>query len=168
MKAARPVLQSRLARFGQALSILAVASLSWPSPSFSQTPAPPPTRIAAAPSDSPAAPTARAVSAADLEYATRVALAQGVLKLKQLAETDPQGWIIPPIQKVRITGHKDVPRKYRIVEIDRPVYEYTDIVVLIPNPSPGEPPIKQMRKQPTKQIGTRKEKHIRWDPEGPL
>lgn len=129
----------------------------------------PPTTQAQSPAPAPAAqPELITASPADLEYATRVALAQGVMTLKKLAEKDPQGWIIPPVQRVRITGYKDVPMKYRMVDVDRPIYEYTDLVVFIPGPSPGEPPIKQVRQVPTKQIGTRKESHIRWDPEGPL
>ena len=131
----------------------------------------PPAALAQSPAPSPAPaaqPELITATPADLEYATRVALAQGVMTLKKLAEKDPQGWIIPPVQRVRITGYKDVPMKYRMVDVDRPVYEYTDVVVFIPGPSPGEPPIKQIRQQPTKQIGTRKESHIRWDPEGPL
>lgn len=107
------------------------------------------------------------ISAADLEYATSVALAAGVKKLKELATADPQGWIIPPIQRVRITGYKEVPRKYRRIEVDRPIYEYTDLVVMVPNPSPGEPPLRQVRKVPTRQTGTYKETIIRWDPNGP-
>ncbi len=133
--------------------VLSISTLSSPQAAKAQQPPPPPVEP---------------ISAADLDYATRVALAQGVMLLKQYAEKDPQGWIIPPIQKVRITGYKDVPRKYRLIEYDRPIYEYTDVVVFIPGPSPGDPPIRQVRKQPTKQIGTRKESHIRWDPEGPL
>jgi hypothetical protein len=146
------------------------ATLACSSVTLAQTSAPPP-KVPAATKPAPAPPapgTPYVVSAADLEYATRVAMAQGVITLKKLAEKDPMGWIIPPIQKVRVTGYKDVPRKYRIVEVPRPVYEYTDVVVFIPGPSPGEPPIKQIRKQPTKQIGTVMERHIRWDPEGDM
>lgn len=146
----------RVLRTGQmaCFVILSLAAVAWPAGAQAQAPAP--------------APAAQAPSAADLEYATRVALAQGVLFLKQMAEKEPMGWIIPPIQKVSVTGYKEVLRKYRVIEVQRPVYEYTDVVVLMPNQSPGEPPIKQIRKQPTKQIGTRTEKYIRWDPEGPL
>lgn len=108
------------------------------------------------------------VSEADLDYATRVALAQGVVTLKKFAQADPQGWIIPPIQKVTLTGYKDVLLKYRLIERDVPIYEYTDLVVLTPGTSPGDPPVRRIVQQPTKQIGTRKESHIRYDPEGPL
>jgi hypothetical protein len=108
------------------------------------------------------------VTDADLDYATRMALAQGVITLKKFAQEDPQGWIIPPIQKVTLTGYKDVPLKYRLIERDVPIYEYTDLVVLTPGPSPGDPPVRRIVQQPTKQIGTRKETHIRYDPTGPL
>lgn len=63
-------------------------------------------------------------------------------KLKDLTNAAPQGWIIPPIQSVRITGYKDVPRKFRRIKIDRAIYEYTDLVSMVPNPSPGEPPLR--------------------------
>ncbi|MDB6004813.1 MAG: hypothetical protein JWR15_1800, partial [Prosthecobacter sp.] len=108
------------------------------------------------------------VSETDLDYATRVALAQGVMTLKKFAQADPQGWIIPPIQKVTLMGYKDVPLKYRLIERDVPIYEYTDLVVLTPGTSPGDPPVRRIVQQPTKQIGTRKESHIRYDPDGPL
>ncbi|WP_395745242.1 hypothetical protein [Prosthecobacter sp.] len=108
------------------------------------------------------------VSETDMNYATQTALAQGVLTLKKFAQADPQGWIIPPIQKVTLTGYKDVPLKYRLIERDVPIYEYTDMVVLTPGPSPGDPPVRRIVQQPTKQIGTRKETHIRYDPNGPL
>lgn len=154
-----------------------IATLGWPRLSTAQAPAAP----AAAPAKAPAPVPAPAkkepkvepfvpapeVSVTDMEYATSVALAQGVAKLKQLSAADPQGWIIPPIQRVRVTGYKDVPRKFRRIEVDRPIYEYTDLVVMVPNSSPGEPPLRQVRKVPTRQIDTKKEIIIRWDPNGP-
>ncbi len=126
-----------------------------------------PTMWAQSPASAPAAEIPQ-VTDADLDYATRMALAQGVLTLKKFAQADPQGWIIPPIQKVTLTGYKDVPLKYRLIERDVPIYEYTDLVVLTPGPSPGDPPVRRIVQQPTKQIGTRKESHIRYDPTGPL
>jgi hypothetical protein len=155
---------ARIASRWKRTVVLSVLALTWPLAARAQVPAPPPTPLTDVTASSPTL----VVPPNDLDYASRLALAHGVMLLKQHAEKDPMGWIIPPIQKVRITGYKDVPRKYRVIEVERPVYEYTDVVVFIPGPSPGEPPIKTMRKQPTKQIGTRTEKHIRWDPEGPL
>ncbi len=113
------------------------------------------------------------VSNADLKYATRVALAQGVLFLKQLAEKDPQGWIVPPVQKLRLVGYKDVPRKYKMVEVTRPIYEYEygpDIIIFIPGTSPSQPDRKVVRKVITKakQVGTTKVTIEQFDPNGPL
>ena len=155
----------RLCLIGAWMTLTGLAA--WPCVMQAQSPAPPQTPAPAKPAD-PNAPTVATNSKADLEYAARVAMAQGVMILKQFAEKDPMGWIIPPVQKVRVTGYKDVPRKYRIIEVERATYEYTDVVVFIPSGSPGEPPTKTIRKQPTKQIGTHTEKYIRWDPEGPL
>ncbi len=154
-------------------TVIAVAALIWPcllraqAPAQPAVPAPAATAPAAKPrKEEPFVP-APVISAADLDYATSVALAVGVKKLKELSNADPQGWIIPPIQRVRITGYKDVVRKYRRIEVDRPIYEYTDLVVMVPGPSPGDPPVRQVRKVPTKQIDTKKEIIIRWDPNGP-
>ncbi len=156
---------------GLSFSIIGVPDAGAQAPAA--TPAPAVAPVAPAPVPAPPAKKreepfvpAPLISLADMEYATSVALATGVKKLKDLANADPQGWIIPPIQRVRITGYKDVPRKYRRIEIDRAIYEYTDLVVMVPNPSPGEPPLRQVRKVPTKQIGTKKETIIRWDPNG--
>ncbi len=55
-----------------------------------------------------------------------------------------------------------------MVEKEVPIYEYKEIVVLVPAASPGDVPTKQVRQQPGKQIGTRKESHLQWDSEGPL
>lgn len=160
------------------LLILATAVV-WPCLATGQTPAPAATPAAPAPAAAPeAAPKkkekkeepfvpAPVINPADLDYATSIALAAGVKKLKDLSNADPQGWIIPPIQRVRITGYKDVPRKFRRIEVDRPIYEYTDLVVMVPGPSPGDPPQRQVRKVPMRQIDTKKETIIRWDPNGP-
>ncbi len=151
---------------------VALHFMAWQPASHAQAPAAAAAPGATAPAPGAAAPAAEGevpqVTSADVDYATQVALAQGVMKLKQFAQADPQGWIIPPIQKVTLTGYKDVPLKYRLIERDIPIYEYTDLVVLTPGPSPGDPPVKRIVQQPTKQIGTRKETHIRYDPNGPL
>jgi hypothetical protein len=144
-------------------SFLVAVHFVWTCSVHSQTPTP----AAPAPKKEEPFVPAPVIAPADLEYASSVALAVGVKKLKELATADPQGWIIPPIQRVRITGYKDVPRKFRRVEVERSIYEYTDLVVMIPNPSPGEPPLRQVRKVPTRQTGSYKETIIRWDPNGP-
>lgn len=160
------------------IPLVLAAVVAWPSLLTAQTPAPaatPPATQTPAPAatpkpkpkkEEPFVP-APVINPADLEYATSIALAAGVKKLKDLATADPMGWIIPPIQRVRITGYRDVPRKFRRIEIDRPIYEYTDLVVMVPGPSPGDPPQRQVRKVPTRQIDSKKETIIRWDPNGP-
>ncbi|MBK8035547.1 MAG: hypothetical protein IPK22_00195 [Verrucomicrobiaceae bacterium] len=148
------------------LPLILAAAVVWPRFSTGQTPA-----VPAAPTPKPKKEElfipAPVINQTELDYATSVALAVGVNKLKELANADPQGWIIPPIQRVRITGYRDVPRKFRRIEVDRPIYEYTDLVVMVPGPSPGDPPQRQVRKVPTRQIDTKKEIIIRWDPNGP-
>ena len=147
--------------------VISLTAVAWQPVLRAQSPAGAPALSAAtAPASSPSE--VPEVSEADLDYATRMALAQGVMTLKKMAQADPQGWIIPPIQKVTLTGYKDVPLKYRLIERDVPIYEYTDLVVLTPGPSPGDPPVRRIVQQPTKQIGTRKETIIRYDPNGPL
>lgn len=146
--------------------VMLLTAFAWPSAMNAQSPAGAP--APSAPTTSAASSEIPQVSEADLDYATRMALAQGVMMLKKIAEADPQGWIIPPIQKVTLTGYKDVQLKYRLIERDIPIYEYTDLVVFTPGTSPGDPPVRRIVQQPTKQIGTRKETHIRYDPNGPL
>src|SRR6187455_3111060 len=82
----------RIRHFKCAL-ILSLAAAVLPSTALTQstvpTPAPTPAAPAApaAPAD-PKAPRMATNSAADLEYASRVALAQGVMALKQFAQKD--------------------------------------------------------------------------------
>jgi hypothetical protein len=109
------------------------------------------------------------VSPEDIQQAARVALAQGVAFLKQRAEKDEQGWIIPPGQNFtrRVIGSKQVALRYREVEVDVPVYEYKQVVTFVQG-SPGDPPRKVVTQQPVRKTGTRKETRLVVDPKGSI
>lgn len=110
-----------------------------------------------------------AVSPEDIQRAARVALAQGVAFLKQRAEKDPQGWIIPPGQNAtrRVIGSKAVVVRYREVEVDVPVYEYKQVVTFVQSSS-VDPPRKVVTQQPVRKIGTKKVKSLAVDHNGSI
>lgn len=108
--------------------------------------------------------TAQSHPAESLNQATELALALGVKHLQQLAENDPQGWIIPPVEQSRITGRREVVKRYRLVEIEVPIYEYAKQEGGSSSSGSSTAP----KRQAIRQIGIEKKTLVRLDPNGPL
>lgn len=102
-----------------------------------------------------------------VQQATRIALAQGVAKLKQRAADDPDGWIIGPGRFRKVIGYTNIVIHYRRTVVEHPVYEYSNVVTFIPG-SVGEPPRKVVQSRPVRQIGTKKVEDNVIDKDGPI
>lgn len=100
-----------------------------------------------------------------VQQAARIAMAQGVAKLKQRAADDPDGWVIGPGRFRKIIGHTNIVVHYRKEMIEHPVYEYSNVVVFIPG-SVGEPPRKVVQSRPVRKIGTKKVEQLVGDTNG--
>jgi hypothetical protein len=112
---------------------------------------------------------AAAIDLEALDDAARVALVQGANWFRKRAESDDEGWFIPPIRQRKVVEVKEVPWRYRLETYEEPVYEYETHVTYVQT-VPYEPPRKVEIRRPVRQSATRKVQRQREvaDPDGPL
>jgi hypothetical protein len=55
-----------------------------------------------------------------------LAMEKGLAYLTGLWAQDPEGWPSPPVRQRKLIGYKKEPRKYRVVMVEVPVYEWHD------------------------------------------
>lgn len=117
-----------------------------------------------------AAPSAELITADFLQPAVRQAVANGaaVLIARMTAQDNESGLAFPPIQRLRRDGHKEV--KAKRITVERPVYEYVDVEMIVPVIESGKETgrfEKQTRKVSTgKKIGAKMVDFLKPDPDG--
>ena len=102
-----------------------------------------------------------------------LAMQKGLKYLTDEWTKDPEGWPSPPVRQRKLIGYKKEPRKYRVVMVDIPVYEWHDEVrEVFKNVKVGSEGITTRKKVKEKvrvrgkQIDTRQEKRHYRDKNG--